>query len=251
VPQSAKRSTAITCVALTYLLCLSAYARAAAPPSLSDRDAAGLISSWFAGAGFTQMVRIGNLIVTREDPSCSGSDFDRGRISEREYATDRAWAAAGLVKITGTEIAPDAQSALAPIVGASCARLALRRISLTPTKAGLALDVRTPITGVRDARFLYARTYSADVARIVDNSELKQAAELYRVVKCIVRFRYSPLGRTLARLELGQAPPAQKQIVLIRYDEFETRWSLVTSDAAGFNSDFKTDRVADYLLQHG
>jgi hypothetical protein len=89
------------------------------------------------------------------------------------------------------------------------------------------------------------------MSKIVDNSELTQNTDVYRIVKCIVHFHYTGIGRALTRLKLGYVLENQKQIVLLKYDPFDRRWNLVTSDAAPVGRDFNTQRVADYLLQHG
>jgi hypothetical protein len=86
-----RRTCAIVAVAI--LLSATSYARAASPP-LSDLDAASLIESWFAGSGWTESVRTGTLVVTRESPACAGNEFEHGRISEAEFKSVLAWAAA-------------------------------------------------------------------------------------------------------------------------------------------------------------
>ena len=248
MPGSARSACAI--IATVFLLSGTAYARASSPSPLSNRDAAGLVESWFAGSGWTESLRTGPLVVTREASACAGNDFDHGRISEAEYKSVIAWAALGLIKVSVSGIAARLPFFALPI-STECASLALKRIVVTPTAAGLALDERTPVMGTRDARFLYVKTYTAAVSSVVDNSELVQNADVYRIVKCVVRFHYSSIGRSLTRLKLGHVPESQKQIVLLKYDPFDKRWDLITSDAAAYDSDFKTQRVADYLLQHG
>jgi hypothetical protein len=243
-----RRNCAI--IASAFLLAATSYAHAISVPALSDRDAAGLIESWFAGSGWTESLRTGTLVVTREAPACVGNDFEHGRISEVEYRSVLAWAAAGLIRLKVSNIASSRPSFAQPI-STECAPLAIKRITVTPTTAGLALDGRTPVMGMRDARFLYARSYTAEVSKIVDNSELEQNTDTYRIIKCIVRFHYSGIGRMLTRLKLGHVLENQKQILLLKYDPFDKRWNLVTSDAAALGSDFRTQKVADYLLQHG
>jgi hypothetical protein len=245
---SARRNSAI--IAIVILLSTTPYVRAGSPPPLSDRDAASLIESWFAGSGWTESLPTGTLIVMRENPACADKDFEHGRISEAEYKSVLAWAAAGLIKLKVSDIAARQPSFAQPI-STECAPLAVKHVVVTPTAEGLALDGRTPVTGVRDARFLYARTYTAEVSKIVDNTEFVQNVDVYGIVKCIVRFHYSSIGRALTRMKLGHVVENQKEIVLLKYDSFDKRWNLVTSDAAASDSDFKTQRVADYLLQHG
>lgn len=237
-------------VAFALFFSATAYARAASAPLLSDRDATTLIESWFSGAGWTESVRTGTLVVTRETPACPGDDFERGRISEAEYKTVLAWGALGLVKLSIIAM-PARPTGIAQAISTRCEPFALKRIVVTPEAAGLALDEQTPVKGIRDARFLYARTYTAEVSAIVENIEFRQNIDTYRIVKCLVRFHYSGIGRALTRLAFGAAPEHQKQIVLLKYDPFEKRWGLVTSDAAAFNSAFTTQRVADFLVRHG
>src|SRR5215472_6266460 len=100
---SARHACAI--VAVVVLLSVTSYARGGSPPRLSDRDAAILIESWFAGSGWTESVRTGLLVVTRETPACSGNNFERGRISEAEFKSVLAWAAAGLIKLKTSDFA--------------------------------------------------------------------------------------------------------------------------------------------------
>jgi hypothetical protein len=245
---SVRLSSAIIVVLI--LLSATSYARATLPPPLSDQDAARLIESWFAGSGWTESLRTGVLVVTRETPACAGNDFEHGRISETEYRSVLAWTAAGLIKLKVSDITVRQPLYMQPI-STACVPLVLKRVVVTPTIEGLALDGRTPVTGVRDARFLYVKSYTAEVSKIVDNSEFVQSSDTYRIIKCIVRFQYSDVGRLLTTLRLGRVLKYQKEIVLLKYDPFDQRWNLVTSDATAFDSGFKTQKVADYLLQHG
>ena len=237
-------------IAIALLLGATTYARATSAPPLSDRNAAALIESWFAGSGWTESLATGTMVVTRETSACAGNGISRGSISESEYKNALAWAAVGLVKLSVTAI-PVNRTPLAQAISTGCAPHAVKRVRVTPTAAGVALDKHTPVIGLRDARVLYARTYTAEVSKVVDNYEFRQNTDIYRVVKCLVHFRYSSIGRALARMEFGRVLESQKQIVLLKFDSFGQRWNLVTSDAAAIDSDFKTQKVADFLLQHG
>ena len=237
-------------IAIAFFLSATAYARTTSAPSLSDRNAAALIESWFAGSGWTESLPVGVMIVARGTSPCAGSGFSRGRISESEYKNVLAWAAVGLIKLSVTDIGVNRISPTRAI-NAGCAPHAVKRIVVTPTAAGVALDRHTPVMGVRDARVLYARTYTAEVSKVVDNYELRQNTDIYRIVKCLVRFHYSSIGRALARVQFGRELDSQRQIVLVKFDSFGRRWNLVTSDASATTSEFKTQKVADFLLQHG
>lgn len=238
---------------LMLTLCMIIAACNGTETSFSDGEAKKVINAEIKSWGL-ELIPLGEVTLVNTD------SLGEGEISEAEFKDVEAWSNAGLVTITGRGVLGNSrpfswEDWFARNQGQ------LKRLTITPTSKGLALQSSTELPAKADGRFshadqrfgefLHGRLFSCRIESIVENRELQRASGLYRLIKAVMTTEWTDVGlevQTAAGLPLWER---RKVAVLLLHDPFNKRWNSVTWDMANLEDTyFATANVDKHLQRH-
>ena len=118
---------------------------------------------------------------------------------------------------------------------------------VTLTRKGEALRKQAP-QGDEDEHRVCVKLGTAGVKQVVRNEEVRKGLDVFRIVMAIYEMKWTPEHRLLVEMWHGRTPSENRKVIaLLKYDPFQSKWEMVTSDAANLDEEFETNKVTTEL----
>lgn len=177
------------------------------------------------------------------------NDFEKARISPREFKEVEAWAKLRLVTLEADDILSENKQFSWGDWLARVGEGKMKKIKVVPTELGLKTQAEGGFSAevLADKRLLNARFYRVSVKTIAENKELEKDVDRFRVVKGVMETSWTDVGRKLYETAGFPMIRSKKFICLLKWDSFSKRWLQVALDTAQPDSQFSTTNVEKAL----
>jgi hypothetical protein len=237
-------------------LVIGGCSKSASPDQLSDAEAQNVFEHAFNDNRW--WVLLGNQTVI-----AGNSNFETKKISTAEYEADSRLARAGLISIQVKKDFVHGRFSWGNWFALSQGG-ARYLIEVQATEEGKKESEKTD-PSVRKQDLLHFQFVRLSIDTVVENKDVAKNVDRFHVVKGTGTTHCTDLGKIVADAnpQTSTLPNSEaawwnsfkhscsdtkiKFITLLKFDAFEKKWKIVTSDLALSDNDFSTSSVTDYL----